>query len=83
MTATRQAACPQETYAERRRGKPSAARQRRYRQRQRDGEIMVTIGLSEAETDKLVRLRCIDADKLENRTALIAAVHLLLAHIEA
>jgi hypothetical protein len=58
-----------------------AARQRRYRKRQRNGEVMVTVALSQEETDKLVRLRCLDLDKLEDRAAIADAVHLLLAHI--
>jgi hypothetical protein len=58
-----------------------AARQRRYRRRQRNGEIMVTIGLSPAEVDTLHRLRCLDLDKLEDRAAIADAVHLLLANI--
>jgi hypothetical protein len=58
-----------------------AARQRRYRQRQRSHEIMVTIGFSPDETAKLNRLRCLDLDKLEDRAAIADAVHLLLAHI--
>jgi hypothetical protein len=58
-----------------------AIRQRRYRRRQRNGEIMVTVGLSREETDKLCRLRCLDLDRLEDRGAIADAVHLLLAHI--
>jgi hypothetical protein len=58
-----------------------AARQRRYRRRQRNGEIMVTVGLSQGEIDKLCRLHCLDLDKLENRGAIADALHLLLGHI--
>ena len=58
-----------------------AARQRRYRRRQRNDEIMVTVGLSREETDKLCRLHCLDLDKLEDRGAVADAIHLLLAHI--
>ena len=59
----------------------AAARQRRYRRRQRDGEVMVTVSLSRAEVDKLHRLRCLDLDKLEDRAALADALHLVLANI--
>jgi hypothetical protein len=58
-----------------------AARQRRYRRRQRNGEVMVTVALSPDETDKLTRLRCLDVDKLEDRGAIADAIHLLLANI--
>ena len=58
-----------------------AARQRRYRRRQRNGEMMVTVALSREETDKLCRLRCLDLDKLEDRGAIADAVHLLLGNI--
>ena len=58
-----------------------AARQRRYRKRQRNGEVMVTVALSREETDRLCRLGCLDLDKLEDRGAIADAVHLLLAHI--
>jgi hypothetical protein len=58
-----------------------AARQARYRQRQRNGEIMVTIGFSPGETAVLHRLRCLDLDKLDDRPAIADAIHLLLAHV--
>jgi hypothetical protein len=58
-----------------------AARQRRYRRRQRNGEIMVSVALSPEETDKLSRLRCLDLDKLEDRGAIADAIHLLLTNI--
>src|SRR5262249_10973474 len=53
-----------------RRRRPHAARQRRYRQRQRDGEVVVTIGLLPHETAILHRPRCLDVDKLEDRAAI-------------
>lgn len=56
-------------------------RQRRYRQRQQQREIMVTIGFSPDETATLHRLRCLDLDKLEDRRAIADAIHLLLANI--
>jgi hypothetical protein len=59
-----------------------AARQRRYRRRQHRGELMVTLGLSPHEIDKLHRVGCLDLDKLENRGALANALHLLIAAIE-
>jgi hypothetical protein len=58
-----------------------AARQRRYRRRQRNGELLVTVALSPEETDKLCRLRCLDLDKLEDRAAIAEAIHLLLTNI--
>jgi hypothetical protein len=60
---------------------PAAARQRRYRRRQRNGETIVTVALSPEETDKLYRLRCLDAHQLEDRAAIADAIHLLLANI--
>ena len=58
-----------------------AARQRRYRKRQRNGRLMVTVELAPEEVDTLHRLGCVDLDRLEDRAALAAAVHLLLANI--
>ena len=58
-----------------------AARQARYRQRQRNGEVMVNIGVSPHETAILHRLRCLDLDKLDDRQAIADAIHLLLAHV--
>jgi hypothetical protein len=58
-----------------------AARQARYRERQRNGELMVTIGFSPHETAILHRLRCLDLDKLDDRRSIADAIHLLLAHI--
>jgi len=66
---------------ERPRRRPHAARQRRYRQRQRNGEVIVSIGLLPHETAILHRLNCLDLDKLEDRAAIADAIHLLLAHI--
>ena len=65
------------------RGPPSAAaaRQRRYKARQRQGDVVVTFTLSPDETAKLHRIGCLDLDKLEDRHALGAAIHLMLAHI--
>jgi hypothetical protein len=65
------------------RSRSHAARQRRYRQRQRRRGVMATIEFSPDETDKLHRLRCLDLDKLEDRRAIADAIHLLLAHIDA
>jgi hypothetical protein len=59
----------------------NAVRQRRHRLRQKSGEVMVTVGLSQDETAKLVRLRCLDDGKQEDRAAIVQAVHLLLASI--
>lgn len=62
---------------------PSAAarRQARYKMRQRQGHVVVTLTLSPDETARLHRVGCLDLDKLENRAAIADAVHLMLAHI--
>ena len=57
------------------------ARQRRFRARLRAGEVVVTVSLSPEETDKLCRLRCLDAHQLEDRAAIADAIHLLLTNI--
>jgi len=41
-----------------------AARQRRYRRRQRNGEVMVTVALSREETDKLTAQCELTSDQL-------------------
>jgi hypothetical protein len=48
-------------------------RQRRYRRRQANGYVVVTVTLSRAETDTLHRLRYLDLDKLEDRAAIAEA----------
>ena len=58
-----------------------AARQRRYRKRQRNGEVMVTVALSPSDVDKLYRLGCVELAKVEDRAALADGVRLLLANI--
>jgi len=58
-----------------------AACQRRYRQRERQHEVVVTIVFSPRETAILHRLRCLDLDKLEDRAAIADGIHLLLANI--
>jgi len=58
-----------------------AARQRRYRLRQKNGELAVTVTLSQDETAKLQRLGCVDLDRLEDRAALAEGLHLLIATI--
>jgi hypothetical protein len=59
-----------------------AARQRRYRARQRERVVMVTVGLSPNEIDILRRLNCLTSDsQLEDRRALADALHQLLATI--
>jgi hypothetical protein len=47
----------------------NAVRQRKYRQRQRNGELMITHGLAPAEIDKLHRLGYVEIDKLEDCVA--------------
>jgi hypothetical protein len=56
-------------------------RQRRYRARQRNGEVAVTVFLTQDETGLLQRLGCLDVDRLEDRSALATALHLLLASV--
>jgi hypothetical protein len=60
---------------------PTAARQRRFRERQRNGEVVVSIALTPAEVDLLHRLGCVDLARLEDRAALVEALHLLLSNI--
>jgi hypothetical protein len=59
----------------------AASRQRRYKARQRTGEVVVTLTLSPAETATLHRVGCLDLDRLEDRRAIADAVHLMLGHI--
>jgi hypothetical protein len=56
-------------------------RQRRYRRRQRNGDIVVTITFRPDETARLNRVGCLELSKLENRSAIADAIHLLIAHI--
>jgi hypothetical protein len=58
-----------------------AVRQRRYKARQRQGDVVVTVTLSPDETATLNRVGCLDLDKLEDRSAIASALHLVLAHI--
>jgi plasmid replication initiation protein len=54
---------------------PHAARQRRYRARQRRGVLMVTVGLPADETAILRRLNCLTSDsELEDRAATASAL---------
>jgi 2,4-dienoyl-CoA reductase-like NADH-dependent reductase (Old Yellow Enzyme family) len=60
----------------------AAARQRRYKLRQRAGVVMVTVGLSPDETAILRRQNCLtDDSQLEDRAAIADAIHKLLASI--
>jgi hypothetical protein len=59
---------------------PAAVRQRRFKARQLQGQLVVTITLSPAETDVLYRIGCLDLDKLEDRAAIVEALHLAIAH---
>jgi hypothetical protein len=61
--------------------RPAAARQRRYKARQRQGEVVITVTLSPDETATLHRVGCLDLDKLEDRAAIAEALHLVLANI--
>jgi hypothetical protein len=58
-----------------------AIRQRRYRRRQRCGDVTALVTFSQAETAKLNRLGCLALARLEDRDAVADAIHLLLASI--
>jgi hypothetical protein len=58
-----------------------AARQRRYRRRQRNGELLVSITATPAEVDVLHRLGYLDLGRLEDRAAIADALHQLVANI--
>jgi len=59
-----------------------AARTRRYRQRQRDGVLMVTIAVTVEEVSKLAALRYLSESELEDRTKIAAAIGALIDAIE-
>src|SRR2546430_1787504 len=50
-----------------------ASRQRRYKARQRQGDVVITVTLSPDETATLNRVGCLDLDKLEDRAAIADA----------
>jgi hypothetical protein len=58
-----------------------AARQRRYRRRQSDGDVMLTLTLSRREVAKLHKQGSLDLSQLEDRGAIADAIHLLLDNI--
>jgi hypothetical protein len=58
-----------------------AARQRRYRRRQRCGDVVLTLTLSPCEIDRLHRQGSLDLDALEDRSAIADAIHLLIGSI--
>jgi hypothetical protein len=60
---------------------PAAARLRRYRQRQATGRLSVTVELTQEETAKLCRLRCLTECELEDRDRIAAAIHRLIDSI--
>jgi hypothetical protein len=60
----------------------NALRQRRFRQRQRRHEVMVTISLTPAETSVLHRLGYLALDQLEDRAAIADAVRSMLGNIK-
>jgi hypothetical protein len=60
---------------------PTAVRQRRFKARQRQGDVVVTVALTPDETAMLHRIGCLDLDKLEDRAAIANAIHLALAYI--
>jgi hypothetical protein len=60
--------------------KPSTLRQRRYKDRERRGDITVTITLSQAETAVLHAADCLGLHHLEDRSAIVDALHLLIAN---
>jgi hypothetical protein len=59
-----------------------AARQRRYQRRQRDGDTVVTVALSQQHTAKLVRLGCLALERLDDRGAIADALRLVLDAID-
>ena len=59
-----------------------AARTRRYRQRQRDGVLMVTIAVTVEEVSKLAALGISPKSELEDRTKIAAAIGALIDAIE-
>jgi hypothetical protein len=58
-----------------------AERQRRYCARQANGDCVVKGAWTQAETAKLHRLGYLDGHAIEDRTAIEAALHLMLASI--
>jgi hypothetical protein len=61
---------------------PGARRIREFRQREKHGEIMVTVTLTPSETGILRALNCLTSDsQLEDRAAIAVAIHKLLASI--
>jgi hypothetical protein len=58
-----------------------AARQRRYRRRQRCGDVVLTLTLSPREIDGLYQQGSLDLDALEDRGAIADAIHLLIGSI--
>jgi hypothetical protein len=72
--------CHTFTVKSRRRAQHRAA-QRRYRRRERTGELMVTLALDPTEVAKLVMLRYLRDCEIEDRRAIAAAVKALIAGI--
>jgi hypothetical protein len=56
----------------------SAAKQRTYRRRLRDGTVCVSIPVSEEIRKKLVRLQYLNSAELDDRQAITAAVTAVL-----
>jgi hypothetical protein len=57
---------------------PAAMRMRRSRERQRDGLRCLRVELRETEVDALVRLRFLQADARQNRSAVLNALYSFL-----
>jgi len=58
------------------------SRQARYRRRQRNGEVMVTLALTPEHTARLAQLGYLAEHELEDRPAIAAAIQLLIANIK-
>ena len=62
-------------------GRSAAARMQRYRERQRDGRLSITLDVTPEETDRLCRLHYLTDCELEDRDRIAAAIHALIANI--
>ena len=60
----------------------SRDRQRRYRQRTRDGTLMITVSITPAQTAKLAALRYLADGELESRRHIAAAIAAVLDAID-
>jgi hypothetical protein len=74
---------PRRAAAAERQRRQHAQAQRAYRRRERTGAVMVTVEVSPAMTDKLVRLRYLRVAELENRGRIATAIAALIDGIIA